>query len=72
MVYYGLSLSTSDLGSNDYIAFFISGAVEIPAVITGIFAIDYFGRKWSTFGYMVFGGVACLCTIFTRKYYCYH
>ncbi|XP_030850525.1 organic cation transporter protein [Strongylocentrotus purpuratus] len=65
MVYYGLSLSTSDLGSNDYIAFFISGAVEIPAVITGIFAIDYFGRKWSTFGYMIFGGVACLCTIFT-------
>ncbi|XP_063954422.1 organic cation transporter protein-like [Lytechinus pictus] len=65
MVYYGLSLDTSDLGANDYIAFFISGAVEVPAVITGIFAIDYFGRAKSTCGYMVFGGVACLCTTFT-------
>ncbi|XP_072178172.1 organic cation transporter protein-like [Diadema setosum] len=65
LVYYGLSLSTSDLGVNDYVAFFISGGVEIPAIISGMFAIEYIGRKWSTFGYMVFGGVACLCTIFT-------
>ncbi|XP_071478126.1 organic cation transporter protein-like [Diadema antillarum] len=65
LVYYGLSLSTSDLGVNDYIAFFISGAVEVPAYISSIFAIDYFGRKWSMFGYMMGGGIACLCTIFT-------
>ncbi|XP_030850613.1 organic cation transporter protein isoform X2 [Strongylocentrotus purpuratus] len=65
LVYYGLSLSTSDLGVNVYIAFFISGAVEFPAYISCIFAIEYFGRKWSMFGYMVGGGIACLCTIFT-------
>ncbi|XP_041463350.1 organic cation transporter protein-like isoform X1 [Lytechinus variegatus] len=65
MVYYGLSLSTSDLGVNVYIAFFISGAVEFPAYLSCIFAIEYIGRKWSMFGYMVGGGIACLLTIFT-------
>ena len=67
LVYYGLSLSTSDLGVNVYVAFFISGAVEVPAYITSIFAVDYLGRRWSMFVYMVGGGIACLCTIFTRK-----
>ncbi|XP_072182317.1 organic cation transporter protein-like [Diadema setosum] len=65
LVYYGLSLSTSDLGVNDYVAFFISGAVEIPAYICSIFAIDIIGRKWTLSGSMLAGGVACLCTIFT-------
>ena len=66
LVYYGLSFNTSDLGSNDYVAFFISGCVEIPAVITALFAIEYFGRRWSRFGYSMIGGVACIATIFTR------
>ncbi|PIK50849.1 putative organic cation transporter protein-like [Apostichopus japonicus] len=68
LVYYGLSLSTSDLGSNDFIAFFISGAVELPAYLLCIFAIESpLGRKYSTSGFELLGGVACLLTIFIPK-----
>lgn len=65
LVYYGLSLSTSDLGSNDFIAFFISGAVELPAYLLCIPAIESpLGRKYATSGFELIGGVACLITIF--------
>lgn len=65
LVYYGLSLSTSDLGSNDYIAFFISGAVELPAYLLCVPAIESpLGRKYATSGFELLGGVACLMTIF--------
>ncbi|XP_033115307.1 organic cation transporter protein-like [Anneissia japonica] len=65
MVYYGLSLSTSDLGVDDYIAFFVSGAIEIPAYVLSIFFIDYWGRRLNLCGTLVLGGVACLLTILT-------
>ena len=67
MVYYGLSLGTADLGVSVYLAFFISGAVEIPAFFVCLFAIEYVGRRWTMFGFMVFGGVACLSSAFTRN-----
>ena len=33
MIYYGLTLNTSNLGGNPYLNCFIAGAVEIPAYI---------------------------------------
>ena len=67
-MYYGLALSSSDFGVNVYLAAFVSGAVEIPAYVSSIFALEYFGRRASTCFYMVLGGTACICTIFTREY----
>ncbi|XP_071801497.1 organic cation transporter protein-like [Asterias amurensis] len=64
LVYYGLSQSTGDLGVDDYWAFFVSGAVEIPALIYATFAVEKFGRKWNTAILELIGGVACLATIF--------
>ncbi|XP_071955281.1 organic cation transporter protein-like isoform X2 [Antedon mediterranea] len=64
MVYYGLSLSTSDLGIDPYIAFMLSGLIEIPAYIISILAIDYFGRRIILSIVMITGGVACFLTIF--------
>lgn len=65
LVYYGLSLSTSDLGSNVYIAFFISGAVEIPAYFIGVPMMESrLGRRYSTSLCELLGGIACLMTIF--------
>ncbi|XP_071956471.1 organic cation transporter protein-like [Antedon mediterranea] len=64
-VYYGLSLSTSTLGVNDYIAFWISGIVEIPACLLCMFVVDKFGRRWSLCYTMLIGGVACILTIWT-------
>ncbi|KAJ8025317.1 Organic cation transporter protein [Holothuria leucospilota] len=65
VVYYGLSLSTSGLGANPYVAFFISGAVELPAYFLCIPAIESpLGRKYSISGFELIGGIACLVTIF--------
>ena len=68
-MYYGLSQSTGDLGVDDYWAFFVSGAVEIPALIYATFGVERFGRKWNTAVLELIGGVACLATIFIRKRY---
>ncbi len=38
--YYGLSLSTSDLGGNPYFNFFLSAAVEIPAYLINLFLLN--------------------------------
>ncbi|XP_072019579.1 organic cation transporter protein-like isoform X2 [Amphiura filiformis] len=64
IVYYGLSLSTSDLGTNDYVAFFLSGLVEVPARIYCLFGIEWLGRKPNLCGLFILGGIACLCTLF--------
>ena len=66
-MYYGLSLSTGDLGVDDYWAFFVSGAVEIPALIYAMFGVERFGRKWNTVVLELIGGVACLAAVFIRK-----
>ncbi|XP_038078074.1 solute carrier family 22 member 13-like [Patiria miniata] len=64
LIYYGLSQSTGDLGVDEYWAFFISGAVEIPALLYATVGVEWFGRKWNTAVLEVIGGVACLATIF--------
>ncbi|XP_033625329.1 organic cation transporter protein-like [Asterias rubens] len=63
-VYYGLSLSTSNLGTDDYLAFFIGGFVEIPACIAVLLTIDRFGRRFILFLSLLLGGISCLATIF--------
>ena len=67
MVYFGLSQSTGELGVDDYLAFFVSGAVEIPALLYATFGVERFGRKWNTAILELIGGVACLATIFIRE-----
>ena len=67
LVYHGLSLSTSTLGSNDYVAFFVSGAVEIPSYILMIFVAERWGRRPSMCTFMIIGGFACLISTFLRE-----
>ncbi|XP_030828376.1 organic cation transporter protein-like [Strongylocentrotus purpuratus] len=64
MVYHGLSLNSSNLGTNDYVAFAITGGIEIPAYIMDIFIVEFFGRRLSLFFCLMLGGVACLSTAF--------
>ena len=63
LVYYGLSLSAGDLGVDFYVSFFISGAIEVPAYLYVMFALDKFGRKLNLCGTMVGGGSACLISL---------
>ncbi|XP_071956854.1 organic cation transporter protein-like [Antedon mediterranea] len=64
MVFYGLSLSTDGLGIDPYIAFMLSGLVEIPARIFSIFSIDRFGRRPMLAIVILSGGACCLITVF--------
>ncbi|XP_072021064.1 organic cation transporter protein-like [Amphiura filiformis] len=64
MVYYGLSLSTSGLGVNAYLAAFVSGAVEIPAYLSCWFILDRFGRRLPISTYLLVAGVACIISTF--------
>jgi len=43
-VFYGLSLTATNRGGNDYLDFFISGAVEVPAYLLFPVTLTRFGR----------------------------
>ncbi|XP_038075652.1 organic cation transporter protein-like [Patiria miniata] len=64
MVYYGLSLSTSALGVDDYLAAFVFGAIEIPSNLFCWYVMNRFGRRITLVAFYIFGGVFCLITIF--------
>ena len=71
MAYYGLSLSTSTLGVDDYIAALVSGAVEIPSYLFCWYIMERVGRRLSLAGFYLSGGVFILVTIFIREF-CVH
>ncbi|KAL2741352.1 organic cation transporter protein-like isoform X1 [Vespula maculifrons] len=62
--YYGLSWHASNLGGNDYVNFFISGLVEVPAYTFLIFTLNRWGRKIILCGCMLISGFALLATLF--------
>ena len=62
-VFYGLSLSATSVGGNDYVSFFISGAVEIPANLLCLFTVERFGRVVPLCISMSFAGLVLLTVI---------
>ncbi|XP_059061335.1 uncharacterized protein LOC131854220 [Achroia grisella] len=60
VVYNSLSYNTPNLGVDDYLAFFIGGAVELPSYIIAWVCMERFGRRWVLCIFMSIGGVACL------------
>ncbi|XP_022110873.1 organic cation transporter protein-like [Acanthaster planci] len=64
MVYYGLGLSTSDFGVDDYLAAAIAGFVELPSIVYCVVALKYTGRRVNLSANMVVGGVACVICAF--------
>ncbi|XP_038218570.1 beta-alanine transporter-like [Zerene cesonia] len=61
IAYNSLSYNTPNLGVNDYLAFFIGGAVELPSYFIAWRCIERYGRRWVFFSFMTIGGFACLC-----------
>ncbi|KAK2921307.1 hypothetical protein Q8A73_000792 [Channa argus] len=59
LVYYGLSLGVSRLGTNLYLSQFVFGLIEIPARSLVLVILPY-SRRLSQSGFLVIGGLACL------------
>nr|XP_026494449.1 organic cation transporter 1-like [Vanessa tameamea] len=60
IVYNSLSYNTPNLGVDDYLAFFIGGAVEIPSYFIAWKCMERYGRRWVLCVFMSIGGLACL------------
>lgn len=61
--YYGLSWNTNSLGSNHYMNFVMSGAVEFPAYIALLFTLNRWGRRNILCGCMLVAGCMLLITV---------
>ncbi|KAM7383935.1 hypothetical protein PAMA_011339 [Pampus argenteus] len=59
LVYYGLSLGVSRLGTNLYLTQFVFGLVEIPARSLVLFVLPC-SRRLSQSSFLAVGGLACL------------
>ncbi|XP_010790897.1 solute carrier family 22 member 6-B [Notothenia coriiceps] len=62
LVYYGLSLGVSRLGTDLYLTQFVFGLVEIPARSVVLLVLPY-SRRLSLSGFLAVGGLACLLTL---------
>ncbi|KAM3933953.1 solute carrier family 22 member 15 isoform 1-T2 [Leptodactylus fuscus] len=62
LVYYGLTLSTGDLGGNVYLNLALSGLAEVPAYPICMYLINHksCGRRRSLSGFLSLSGAACL------------
>ena len=65
LVYYGLSLASSDLGVGSlYLNFILISLVEIPGSLVAIVACKRFGRKVAVIYPLLIGGSCCLLVAF--------
>lgn len=62
-VYVGLSYYGPALGSNEYVSFFLSSAVELPGALMCWLLIDRWGRRWPLCICMVVSGATCIATV---------
>jgi len=62
-VFYGLSLSATSLGGNDYLDFFVSGLVEVPAYLLCLVTLSRFGRPRPLSASLGFAGLVLVAIV---------
>lgn len=62
-VYYGLNFNTRNLAGNLHLNVFISGLVEIPALVYVVALNNRFGRRKITLSLMLLAGISCLAVL---------
>lgn len=62
-VYYGLNFNTRNLAGNLHLNVFISGLVEIPALVYVVALNNIFGRRKITLSLMLLAGISCLAVL---------
>lgn len=70
LVYYGLTMSASELKGNRYLSVAMYGLVELPAYPLCMYFINkpWAGRRKTTSGFLVFAGFSCMITIFLPEH----
>lgn len=69
LVFYGLSLQSSNLGSDTYTTFFWLSFIEIPGILITTIAMNYFGRKPVLQTLLLIGGFSCILPTFIPNEY---
>ncbi|KAK3734006.1 hypothetical protein QZH41_009852, partial [Actinostola sp. cb2023] len=64
MVYYGVSMSSGELGGSIYLNFILTSLVEIPANYLVIDNCNRFGRKKTVIWHFVAGAICCIAVSF--------
>nr|CAH7749257.1 unnamed protein product [Callosobruchus chinensis] len=62
-VYVGLSYYGPSLGSNEYLSFLLSSAVEVPTYLACLLVMDKWGRRWPICTCMLLCGFCCIATV---------
>ncbi|XP_005098324.1 organic cation transporter protein [Aplysia californica] len=62
-VYYGLNFNTRNLAGDRYLNVFISGIVEIPALLFVLYTNNKLGRRRTTFLLMLTASLTCLSVL---------
>lgn len=63
-MYYGLNFNTKNLAGDRYLNIFISGLVEIPALVLVLLISNKIGRRKTISVLMMLAGISCFSVLF--------